>query len=74
VNAHHDAIIPLLASFTKLDPALIAHTMKGADGQYLDAKDIQPMIDASAKFGMIAQRFDAEDMISPVRLSPPTRR
>jgi len=72
VNAHHDVIIPLLASFTKLDPALIARTMKGSDAQYLDAKDIQPMIDVSAKFGMIAKSFKAEDMMSPVLLKPPT--
>ncbi len=71
VNAHHDVIIPLLASFTKLDPALIARTMKGSDAQYLDAKDIQPMIDASAKFGMIAKSFKAEDMMSSVLLKPP---
>jgi NitT/TauT family transport system substrate-binding protein len=73
VNAHHDAIVPLLASFTKLDPTLITRTMKGSDGQYLDAKDIQPMIDASAKFGMIAKRFNAEDMMSSVRIGPPAR-
>jgi NitT/TauT family transport system substrate-binding protein len=72
VNAHHDVIIPLLASFTKLDPALIARTMKGSDAQYLDAKDIQPMIDASAKFGMIAKPFKAEDLMSSVLVKPPT--
>jgi NitT/TauT family transport system substrate-binding protein len=71
VNAHHDVIIPLLASFTKQDPALIARTMKGSDGQYLDAKDIQPMIDVSAKFGMIAKPFKAEDMMSSVLIKPP---
>ena len=71
VNTHHDVIIPLLAAFTKLDPALIARTMKGSDAQYLDAKDIQPMIDASAKFGMIAKSFKAEDMMSPVLVKPP---
>jgi NitT/TauT family transport system substrate-binding protein len=74
VNAHHDAIIPLLASFTKQDPALIARTMKGSDAQYLDAKDIQPMIDVSAKFGMIAKPFKAEDMMSSVLAKPPTSR
>jgi NitT/TauT family transport system substrate-binding protein len=71
VNAHHDVIIPLLASFTKQDPALIARTMKGSDAQYLDAKDIQPMIDVSAKFGMIAKPFKAEDMMSSVLIKPP---
>jgi NitT/TauT family transport system substrate-binding protein len=71
-NTHHDEMVPLLADFTKLDPALIARTMKGSDAQYLDAKDIQPMIDVSAKFGMIAKSFKAEDMMSPVLLKPPT--
>jgi NitT/TauT family transport system substrate-binding protein len=74
VNAHHEVIIPLLASFTKLDPALIARTMKGSDAQYLDAKDIQPMIDASAKFGMIAKSFKAEDMMSSILVKPPASR
>ena len=71
VNAHHDTAIPLLAAFTKLDPALIVKSMKGSDAQYLDPKDIQPMIDASAKFGLISKTFRAEEMMSAIRSNPP---
>jgi NitT/TauT family transport system substrate-binding protein len=67
VNTHHEAVIPLLAAFTKLDPAFIAHSMKGSDAQYLDSKDIQPMIDASAKYGLILKPFKAEEMMTNVR-------
>ena len=72
-NAHKTEMVPLLATFTKLDPALIARTMKGAEGIYLDPKEIQPMIDVTAKYGIIAAPFNAQDMISPAALKPPPR-
>ena len=70
-NAHKSEMIPLLAAFTKLDPGLIARTMKGVDGEYLEAKDIQPMIDATAKYGVIDKPFAAQDLISPAALKRP---
>jgi ABC-type nitrate/sulfonate/bicarbonate transport system substrate-binding protein len=70
-NAHRAEVVPLIAAFTKLEPALVARTMKGASGDYLEAKDIQPMIDATAKYGVIDKPFNAQDLISPAALKRP---
>jgi ABC-type nitrate/sulfonate/bicarbonate transport system substrate-binding protein len=67
-NAHKSEIVPLLAAFTKLDPAVVARTMKGAEGEYLEAAQIQPMIDASARYGIIDKSFAADELISPAAL------
>ena len=67
-NTHKAEIIPMLADYLKLDPALIARTMKGAEGEYLDPALIQPMIDASAKHGLIPHGFNATELISPAAL------
>ncbi len=72
-NTHKAEIIPMLADYLKLDPALIARTMKGAEGEYLDPALIQPMIDASAKYGLIAHGFNASELISPAALKRPAR-
>ena len=69
-NAHHDQMVPLLAEFTKLDPTLIARTIKGSQPSFLDPKTVQPMIDVSAKYQLIDKAFSAGDIISPVALKP----
>ena len=46
----------------------------GFQGPLHIGKPIQPMIDVSAKFGMIAKPFKAEDMMSSVLAKPPTSR
>ena len=72
-NAHKSEMIPQLASFLKVDPQLVARTMKGGEGIYLDPAGIQPMIDATAKYGIIDHSFSAADMISPSALKRPAR-
>ena len=56
-NAHRTDMIPLIASYTKLDPALIARMPHDFDSSYLDPALIQPMIDASAKYHAIDKRL-----------------
>jgi NitT/TauT family transport system substrate-binding protein len=68
-NAHRAEMIPLIASYTKLDPELIARMPHDFDSSYLDPALIQPMIDASAKYRAIDKSFDARDFISPTALS-----
>lgn len=67
-NAHKAEVVPLLADWTKLDPALVARTMKGAEGEYLDPATIQPMIDVSVKYGLIEKGFNAQELVSPAAL------
>jgi NitT/TauT family transport system substrate-binding protein len=70
-NAHKAEMIPLLAPFLKVDPQVVARTMKGGEGVYLDAALIQPMIDATAHYGIIDRAFAAADLISPAALKRP---
>jgi NitT/TauT family transport system substrate-binding protein len=67
-NSHKAEVVPLLAEWTKLDPSLIARTMKGSEGEYLELATIQPMIDVSLKYGLIEHAFNAADLISPIAL------
>lgn len=69
-NGHHAEIVPLLASFTKLDADLIARTIKGDGSPYLDPKLVQPMIDVTARYQIIDKAFDASELISPAALKP----
>jgi ABC-type nitrate/sulfonate/bicarbonate transport system substrate-binding protein len=70
-NAHEAEMIPLLAPFLKVDPQLVARTMKGSEGIYLDPASIQPMIEVTAKYGIIDHAFTAADIISPAALKRP---
>lgn len=70
-NTHKAEMIPIVAAYLKLDPALVAKTMKGAEGAYLDPALVQPMIDVSAKYGLIEHGFNAADLISPAALKRP---
>lgn len=69
-NTHRAEMVSVLASYTKLDSDLIAKTIKGDDSPYLDPKLVQPMIDAAAKYQIIAKPFNAADLISPAALKP----
>ncbi len=69
-DAHHAEMVPLLASFTKLDADLIAKTIKNNGNPYLDPKLVQPMIDITAKYQIIDKSFSASDLISPAALKP----
>ncbi len=70
VNSHHAETAPLFAAFAGIDPARVL-AMKPVDlGEYLDPRDIQPAIDAAAKYGVIEKSFPAPDMISQYALKP----
>jgi NitT/TauT family transport system substrate-binding protein len=70
-NGHKAEIVPMLAAYLKLDTSLISRTMKGAEGEYLDPALVQPMIDTSAKYGLIEHPFGANDLISSAALKRP---
>jgi NitT/TauT family transport system substrate-binding protein len=68
LNGHHDEAVKILAQFTKLNPSLLNRAVKGEDASYLDPKLVQPMIDVSAKYGVIEKPFPAQELISPYAL------
>jgi NitT/TauT family transport system substrate-binding protein len=65
VNAHHAETVTALSDFTKVAPATISHMTRTEIGTTLDPKEIQPLIDAAAKYKAISSAFDARDMIAP---------
>jgi NitT/TauT family transport system substrate-binding protein len=66
-NAHKAETAPLLATLSGVD---VAQVLKGGRDTYaatfLDPRDVQPIIDAAFKYGVIDRRFDAAEMFSPV--------
>lgn len=63
-NAHPTETAPMLAKYTGIDPALIARIPRSHYQANLDARDMQPVIDASAKYGIIPASFPARDLIA----------
>ena len=60
-NTHQSEIIPITAAFTGIEPATLA-TMKTIYATEPDPRDLQPWIDASARYKVIPQRFDAAEL------------
>jgi NitT/TauT family transport system substrate-binding protein len=63
-NAHRAETVDLLAAFTGMDAATIGQIHRAVSGTTLDPKLIQPMIDAAAKFKVIAQPFPASVLMA----------
>ena len=72
-NTHPAETAPLIAAFTHIDPARVAQMKRVTCGEYLDPRDIQPAIDAAAKYKAIERGFPAQELISPYALKPPGR-
>ena len=64
-NTHHADTAPLIAEYTAVDAGLIRSTTRVECGTMLDPMLIQPLIDVCARYKLIAQTFDARDMIAP---------
>jgi NitT/TauT family transport system substrate-binding protein len=62
-NTHHAETVGLLAAFTGLEPAAIAGAHRSSIALLLDPANIQPLIDAAAKYKVIAAPFPAREMM-----------
>lgn len=65
VNAHPAQTVGILSQFTKVPATTIEHMTRTQIGTTLDARAIQPVIDAAVKYKAIPTGFDARDMIAP---------
>ena len=63
-NAHHAETVPLIATFAGTEPATIARMTRATAGLSLDARNVQPLIDASAAYGVFDKAFDAHEIIA----------
>jgi len=65
-NTHPSDAIPLIAGFSQLDPAELAHGTHSLCGTRIDAGTIQPIIDAAYRYQVIDQHFDAQEMFAKI--------
>jgi NitT/TauT family transport system substrate-binding protein len=62
-NAHQSETVDLLSSWSGLDPQIAARIPRIVTGTVLDPREIQPVIDVTVKYGLIAKTFDAREII-----------
>jgi NitT/TauT family transport system substrate-binding protein len=63
-NTHQAETVPMMAQFTGLDPAILSQVTRAYDPPNLDPRDIQPIINAAAKYKLIEKPFDARELIA----------
>jgi ABC-type nitrate/sulfonate/bicarbonate transport system substrate-binding protein len=63
-NAHQSETVDLLATWAGIDPARAARVPRIVTGTTLQARDIQPVIDISAKYNLIPKSFDAKEIMA----------
>lgn len=61
-NAHQAETVPLMAAFTGLEPQLLAQVSRAYFATELDPREIQPTIEAAAKYKVIDKPFDAREL------------
>lgn len=69
-NTHHAQTLALYAAFAKIDPKDITDAPRAESALYVDAKDIQPIIDVSVRYNILAHPIDPHELISPSALKP----
>lgn len=63
-NAHHDQTVGLLADFSHIKPDVIARMVRSTTGLTLAPADLQPEIDAAARYKMIDHAFPASELLA----------
>ena len=69
-NAHLGETVSLVASYSGVDAALIAQSVRPTDPEYVDARNIQPLVDLAFKLKVIDRTFNAQELISDTALRP----
>ena len=70
-NTHLPETVNLVASYSGVEPAVVAKTIRAIDPDYIDPRNLQPMIDIGVKYGLIDRGFDANDLIASTALRAP---
>jgi NitT/TauT family transport system substrate-binding protein len=68
VNTHPTETLPIIAAYMGVDPAAIAKIRRAKNDEYLDPRELQPVIEVAAKYKAIPAVFPAQEMISPLAL------
>jgi NitT/TauT family transport system substrate-binding protein len=70
-DAHLPETVDLVASYSGIEPSVIARSIRAVDPEFVEAKNIQPLIDVAFKYKLIDQHFTADQLISSDALRPP---
>ena len=62
-STHHDETAPLMAEFTGIPVGVIGRMARATSAPAVTPALLQPVIDASAKFGAIKRSFSAQELI-----------
>ena len=62
-NEHRDASAAILAKYSKLDIDRVRGMRRSAYATALDARMIQPVLDAAFAYGGLPRHFDAAELI-----------
>jgi NitT/TauT family transport system substrate-binding protein len=69
-NSHLAETVDLVASYSGASPNVIARSVRMIDPEFVDTRDIQPVIDVLAKYGQLDRAFPAEEIVSSAALRP----
>jgi len=64
-NTHHADTAPVMAAASGVELPVLQNMQRVNDGTTLDPAQIQPLIDASAAYGMLKASFPARDIVDP---------
>ena len=64
-NAHHAEVLAQIAPFWDVDPAVVSAMAVTVGATRLDPREIQPLLDAALRYGVISAPITATSMIAP---------
>lgn len=70
-NAHPAETVDIVAAYSGVPPAVVAHSVREVDPEYIDPKLIQPVIDVALRYRLIDRPISADDLISNLALRQP---
>lgn len=71
IGKHEDESAPLLAAFAGVDTETVLRVPRPSRALYIRTSELQPFIDAAAKYKFIPKPFPADELISPYALKAP---
>jgi NitT/TauT family transport system substrate-binding protein len=69
-NSHLAQTIPIVAEYTGLAPDVIEHSVRMTDPEYVEERNLQPVIDVLVRYGLLDRGFPAKDIVSRFALAP----
>lgn len=69
-NAHLVETVALVASYSGIAPEVVARSVRILDPEYVDVRNLQPVIELLARYGVIERSFPAQEIISEFALKP----